>query len=444
MNNVSTKMKHYRIKLNFFLTQLKRYWIIILIASIIAGAIGGVIGRIVYKPEYTTTQAFTINVKSRPDASIASTSETQLSKTIPSLMTSEAFMKYMSPYIKESGADGRFMVSSLSSTNIFYITAVAPSNKDCVTIINTIQQNSSYMMSKIIGESEMELLAVPSTSKLPSNSPKYIQYALVCFALVLMLSLALLIFRAGVTKTFNDANDAEKELNSKCLAVIDEINKKRRSSDKSRANKMPLVTDEGASLELKQSINTLATKVIKKCRDNDYKTILVTSTISGEGKTSISTNLACDIADIGHKVLLIDCDLRTPNVIKAFDIEASENKLSNAIANVDNSKDYIIKTGVMGLDLLCNTSTTDNAIEAANGNELKNVINKLKNEYDYIILDTPPVGFLGDSISISDVADAFIYVISHNFVNVGYVKRSLGIFNNSDSEMLGFVINHKK
>lgn len=443
MKNTNKKVDKFEKKLGYFLTLLRRVWIIILVFCVICGAASGIISRITYKPEYTVTQTFTINVLEHPEANTASTSETTLSKAVPSLMTSATFMDYMSPFIEETGASGRFMVTSLSNTNLFYITVVGRSNEDCITIINTLDEKSTYIMSKVLGDCEMELIATPSTSKFPSNSPKYIQAIIIGAMLELVIAFALLLVHTKFAKTFFDIDEAEKILNSQCLAIINEENVKRRSDTKKQKNTMPIITSEDASLELNQSINKLSTRIMSYCRDKGANTIMLTSTIPGEGKTSICANVACNLADMGSRVLIVDCDLRKPNVFSSIDANKDENSLTKAIESDKNASEFITKTDIENLYLLGNTATDENAVLNANSEKIKDIINSQKDNFDYILLDTPPVGMLGDGISISDAADAFVYVISHNYVNANYVKRSLSIFNSTDAKMLGFVINHK-
>lgn len=444
MNNIDSKIKYAESKISYFLTKLKQFWIIILITSIACGAIGGVVTMLTYSPIYTVTQAFTIELRDNPNANQVGMRESQLSKTVPALLSSDTFMQYMAPIIEKEGIWGRFKVSSLSNTNIFYLTVESKSNKNATRIIELINENYSDLADKVIGESRMVLMAVPSTNSLPSNSPHYAKNTAIGFLIGLVISLAILVLQALLSKTITSASEAEILLKSECLSTIDEIKKKRRSANKDRPADMPLITDSDASLELKQSINRLTTKVLSRQSKDNIKTIMITSTISGEGKTSICVNLACNLAEIGKKVLIIDCDLRAPNVHYHINADTKTNALSQAISNPENTKDLIVKTNIQNLNLLANEEKDENASNITNGDNVKAIIDIIKDEYDFIILDTPPVGYLGDGISISEASDGFIYVISYNYINTNYVKRSLEDFNGSNTQMLGFVINHKR
>lgn len=441
MNN--TKINKAKNKVNYFITRLKQFWILLIAMMIAFGAIGGGICAIKYTPEYTITQAFTIELTNNPNANNATINENQLSKTIPSILNSKPYTDHMAPFIRQAKTSGRFMIKSLSNTNIFYITVTARSNENAIKIIELIEAHYHDLTDKIIGESEMKYFGEPVTSSIPSNSPNYIYGILGGMAIAMALFVAILTIQSITTSTFIDSHEAEIALNSSCLAVINEIKIKRRSGEKRNQSKMPLITDDSATLELKQCINTLASKLITKCEKNGYKVIMSTSSMAGEGKTSVSTNLACSLAEIGHKVLIIDCDLRSPNVFFQLNFDDIGNPLSTAISN-GNAVGCITSTGIDNLYLLGNSDGSDNAFYDASGNELKQIISDLRDEYDYIILDTPPIGFLGDGISISESADGFIFVVSYNYVSTNYARHSLDSMNDSNAEMLGFVINHKR
>lgn len=442
LNNYNSKIEYAQGKLNFLITRLKQVWIVMLICTVLATIAGGIIARTIYRPEYTVTQAFTIELKNNPTAHYGTVSDNQLSKTIPNALSSQTFIDHMEPYIKAENVSGMFKVTSLSSTNIFYLTVIGRTNDDCLKIIELLEQHYPDMMDMIVGESRMVLLGEASTSNLPSNSPHYLKGAICGGASMIALILIALIVQSIVTNTIMDSNSAQNAIGAKCLATIDEIKIKRRSADKHRGNKMPLITSESAPLELKQSISTAVSKILAHYSTEKNKVIMTTSTISGEGKSSVSANIACELAELGHRTLIIDCDLRSPSLFTLLGYEEHSNELSKAIKHgIENAS--ITQTSIENLYLLCNGEPIEKAPEIANGGELKKLVEELRQKFDYIILDTPPIGFLGDGISIAECADGFVYIISYNYVSSGYVLRSLSSMNESSAEMLGFIINHK-
>lgn len=435
-------MEKIKPKIEYFKGLIMHFWLIILIASVIGCFLGGIISRINYQPEYQMTQAFTIEIKSHPNANKATIGEAQLSKTVPALLSSETFMEHMAPIIKEAGAKGKFKVTSLETSNIFYITCIARNNNDAQIIINEIREHYTDLADYVIGQSEMKFLAPPSYNRLPINAPHYTISAvagLVAGGLIVCIIFLLL---SLLSNTVTSAENMEDTINTKCLATIKRVYHKKRSDQKEESKSRLFVTDEKTDFYYKKSISTLSANVHQACQKNSFKSILVTSTVSGEGKSTIALNLALDLADKGQRVVLVDCDLRSPSIAKYLGITDSTPSLSNAIEKYDFNQS-IAKTNNPNLYFCGNTKNDNQNFNEINDKNIKGLINYLKSSFDYIIIDTAPVGFLGDAISISNAVDCFLYVISYNGVNKYNILRCISTLNETNSNMLGFVLNNK-
>lgn len=433
-------MKYLIPKIEYFFRLVKRFWLIILTISVISGVIGGVVARIIYKPEYQITQAFTIELAEHPEANMATVSETQLTKTVPALLSSNTFIEYMAPIIKEAGVSGRFKVTSLESSNIFYITSSARNNKDAQIIINKVQEHYADLANKVIGESEMRFLAPPSYKNLPINTPHYTLSALACLLAAGIIILAIFALFSFWVNTVTEPSDIESEIKPKCLANIHRVYKKQRSKKENTEN-LELISDDNADFYYKKSISTLSSNVNSICAKNGYKSILITSTISGEGKSTIALNLALDLADKGKKVVIVDFDLRNPSIAEYMGLKNIEYPLSNAMKTGDYQK-AITKTDFSNLYFCGNTAENTMSFDNIGDDIMEDIVANLKKEFDYVIIDTAPVGLLGDAISVSNFADCFLYVITYNYIRKNNVINCISTLDEKNN-MIGFVLNNK-
>lgn len=435
-------MKNIMPKIEYFKRLVVQLWLMILVASIIGGVLGGVISRITYKPEYEMTQAFTIEVALHPGANDASVNDTQLSKTIPVLLSSETFMEHMAPIIEKAGAKGKFMVTSLDNSNIFYITCIAQNNKSAQIIINEIQKHYTDIADYVIGESQMKFLAPPSYSKLPINTPHYTIMTLLGFVLGAFLVCAVFALLAIISNTVTDENTIESEINTKKLADIKRVYIKKRSDSSDDTNKHLLVSNEKADFDFKKSISTLSSNVHQLCSNNNYKSIFVTSTLAGEGKSTVALNLAIDLADKGNRVIIVDFDLRNPSIAEYLGIDDVFLTLSQGVKK----HDYVratSKTKIPNLYYCGNLKENEQGFDSVSDEEINTLMHHLKSSFDYIIIDTAPVGFLGDAISISSATDCFLYVVSYNYVNKPNIIRCISLLNETNKNMLGYVLNNR-
>ncbi|MCC6463345.1 MAG: polysaccharide biosynthesis tyrosine autokinase [Saprospiraceae bacterium] len=156
----------------------------------------------------------------------------------------------------------------------------------------------------------------------------------------------------------------------------------------------------------------------------DLKTVLVTSSTSGEGKSFIAINLGMTMALAGKKVLIIELDLRKPKQEQYTGVERSDDGLVNYLIS-GNMKPYqvIRNTGLHArLDLISSGAIPPNPGELILSARLRELVDKMRDEYDFIILDAPPVGRVADALQMKDLAEATMYVVRTNYTRKGQLE----------------------
>ena len=185
-----------------------------------------------------------------------------------------------------------------------------------------------------------------------------------------------------------------------------------------------------------EAFRSLRTNLEFVMRKTNGKVILFTSTVSGEGKTFVASNLAVSTALLGKKVLLIGCDIRRPRLAEVFGFDKSKPGFTSYLAANENELSlldkYIVSSTVEGLDVLPAGIVPPNPAELLSGNNFDRAIEYLRGKYDYIILDGPPVGLVSDSMIINRVADVVAYVM-----RVGYTHKT-------DADFVKTIVKEKK
>ncbi len=149
------------------------------------------------------------------------------------------------------------------------------------------------------------------------------------------------------------------------------------------------------------------------------KTVLVTSSVSGEGKTFCSINVATVFALSGKKTILLGLDLRKPKIFGDFKIK-NDVGIVNYIIGQKTLDDVLVNTEIDNLDVITSGPIPPNPSELLMGENLKTLITTLKSKYDYIVLDTPPLGLVSDALELLDYADVSLYVVRQ-----GYSKKEM-------------------
>ncbi len=204
-----------------------------------------------------------------------------------------------------------------------------------------------------------------------------------------------------------------------------------------------LIAKEQPNSSFTESLRRIRSNLQFILRDTNQKVIMVTSSVSGEGKTFSATNLASILAINNKKVLLIGCDLRKPTLHRIFNIK-NDNGLSSMIIGKKTLEECIMETSIQNLFLLPSGPVPPNPAELLETKEMQQLFVKLKKTYDYIILDTPPVALVSDSLSLAPFADLTLYVVRQNYSQ----KDVINIVNQMSAEErlpnIGLLINDIK
>jgi len=188
------------------------------------------------------------------------------------------------------------------------------------------------------------------------------------------------------------------------------------------AKENPIIADSHPKSQTAEAFRSIRTSLDYMASNIDQKVILITSCLASEGKTFCSINLATLIAKAGKKVLLIDLDLHKPRVGAPFDISHNYGVTSYLVGQ--RSFDEIVnETHIDNLQAISSGSIPPNASDLIMSTELDKLIEEAKKSYEYIILDTPPVGLLSDAVVLVKKADINIYVLKAGFAKKSFCEN---------------------
>lgn len=170
------------------------------------------------------------------------------------------------------------------------------------------------------------------------------------------------------------------------------------------------------------------------------KTILVTSSVSGEGKTFVSINLATVFALSGKKTILVGFDLRKPKIFADFEL-TNDIGVVNYLISEESESGIIQKTAVPNLDLITSGPIPPNPSELIMSDITDELMRSLKEKYDYIILDTPPIGIVSDALELLKYTDVSIYVVRQNYSQKGMLKMINEKYEKKEVKNVSIVLN---
>ena len=206
--------------------------------------------------------------------------------------------------------------------------------------------------------------------------------------------------------------------------------------------KIDLKAFEDSKSPVTEAYRTIRTNLRFSGIDRETKIVEVTSSVPNEGKSTVIANLSIVMAQAGNKVLLVDCDFRNPTLHKLFGLP---NKgVSNCIARGEDFHDIIQHVDVENLDILTSGPVAPNPSEILMSNRMQAFLDQARAEYDYVLIDTPPVMPVTDSAVLSSRTDGVLLVVASGEDKPEIVQTAKTRLEQGGARILGCVLNKVK
>lgn len=191
-----------------------------------------------------------------------------------------------------------------------------------------------------------------------------------------------------------------------------------------------------------EAFRALRTRIqFSRINTESLKTILITSSAPQEGKTTIAVNLAGSFAHSKKKVLLIDCDLRKPSVHKLFEKEKVPGLIDYLVGSVK-LEEVLMKSKIQNLSFISSGTIPPNPAEMLDSQEMRNFLKQLREKFDLIILDSPPIIAVTDSEILTSMVDGTLLVVSSENTEIDMMERSVELIRRENTQFLGTVLNN--
>ncbi len=249
--------------------------------------------------------------------------------------------------------------------------------------------------------------------------------------LALFVGVGLTLLLEALNNTFKSTEQVENKLNLPVLGILPLVKNHER---KEIAHLFSSNDDRSFS----ESIRTIRTGVVLSGMDDPHKILVVTSSVPGEGKSTVAANLAMALGQM-EKVLLIDADLRRPTLAKNFDFPVGTPGLANLIAGTAKLEECIKR--VDGIDLLGAGAVPPNPLELLSSARFEKVLEFLRSKYDRVVIDSPPTQAVSDATVLATHANALIYVVKSEATPIPLAQKGVGQLLQSNAPVTGVVLN---
>lgn len=201
-----------------------------------------------------------------------------------------------------------------------------------------------------------------------------------------------------------------------------------------------IVTHSDPKSTVSEAFRNLRTNVHYTNVDKEIKVLQITSSVQSEGKSTVSANYAVTVAQGGKKVLLMDCDLRKPQVHKLFNVN-NKTGLSNILVGDASTEHNIQKTKVENLFILTSGPIPPNPSEMLDSRRMKELMESVADYFDMVVVDSPPILPVTDGLILSKIADGTLLVVSLGSTQKEALKKTVEALENIDANIIGTVVN---
>lgn len=212
----------------------------------------------------------------------------------------------------------------------------------------------------------------------------------------------------------------------------------KKKSTKKQSNAAEVTISDNTKFAIVEAYKSARSNIMFSLSAEEQKFFAVTSYAKGEGKSTVSSNLAISFSKTDRKVLVLDCDLRRPNIHNIFKLENTVG-LSNVVGGMAEFDDVVHRDVLPNLDILTSGTIPPNPSELLCSKRFNDLVESVKNDYDYIIFDTPPVGVVSDALLLKDKLAGFVLVLRERSTTHGDIQKMMESIKLADSKILGFL-----
>ena len=428
--------------LSRFFRELKKLWLPAIIVTAAFAALFALRAKMNYTPMYQSRAMFTVSSGYSSDDILSysyyydNEAAKQLAAAFPYMLGTDVMNELVKNELGVSYINGSIRAEAVADTNLFILTVTSSDPQDAYDILEAVIASYPRVALYMVDYSQVIMKSEPTVPTAPYNSFSWKGSAVKGGMLGLGLSCLAALVLAMMRKTIFSAADLKASANVPILASVARTSAKKRRSGKGIIS----LTHAGVDPDFVEAMRGLRIKLLRAMTEPDAQVILVTSTLPGEGKTTISANLALSLASSGLRTVLIDTDLRKQDTKAAVGVNDTRPGLPEYMTD-SNIKVASMLSPVPGSSLEVICSMAAKRRPPMNAHKLEQLIERLRPDYDYIVLDTPPCGIISDAKFICRCADAIVYVVRHDYASRNQIVDSMQELADQKAKLTGCVLN---
>lgn len=411
----------------------KLWWLVILLAMIFA-----------VKEYFTVTTTYQERYVASATVSVSSmtgTTAADMVEVFPYILTSGVLAEVIVEDMGVESLPGTIDVQAEEGINLISISATASDPQVAYNLLTSVMENYPQVAKFIVGETMLTVLdetGIPTDTEREQVFRGSYKRGAVEGATI---GLAILFLYVLTRRTIKSKDKLKKHLNLMDCGTLPHVFTKKRKKD--TFNTSMSLMNERISQGYVEALRKVRTKVMSEMETKNHSTLLVTSSIPGEGKTTVAANLAIAIAKQGKRVVLVDCDLRNPSIAGVMNDTEEHPGLGAVLNGKVSLKNALTSVEVSGgsLFVLYGSQDDEENVRLLGTKRFASLLEALKKQVDVVVLDTAPSGILADAPVLAKFVDAALYVIRYDYTKLRQIRDGVQSLSMSGIDILGYVFN---
>ena len=429
---------------DFFMGCVKFWWLVVLLAVI--GAASMLFKDTgFYTPMYRSQATFTVTTNTSEDSNASynfyydSTTAQQLSLTFPYILSSDLLTDAIMEDMGTTSINGSISASVISDSNMITMSVISSDPQDAHDILESAIKVYPDVARFVIGATRFNMIDAPTLPTEPYNQPHYTVNFAKGALIGAGIGFAFIIVYAFLRKTVHKEEELRQSINLKCIASIPNLKQKRRK--KQRKQPLPSILDRRIDPYFIENMDSLYLRIMREMNERKGKTILITSTVSGEGKSLISLNLAYELAKNKRHVLLIDADLRKQDLREQLHLPTDGEGLESLQDGVEAAVKSINYLEDSGIYFLGGSHISKDPSGLLSSKEMDTFMKYMKEYMDFVIIDAPPCEGFEDALILENYADGVLYIVKQDYVQKRRIIDSISMLSETQADLIGYVFN---
>lgn len=423
----------------------RRGWLYLALISVVA-TICFFAARFYYTPYYEAYTTFTVNTVSTVSYNSRSqknNATNRMGQVFPYILTSDALKSLVMEdmgFDEKQGMPAEILASVVNDTNLVTLKVRSIDPQIAYDTLRSVLRNYPSISDLAIGDVKLKEMDESGFPTEPANEPGSRRAAALGMLICALFCVSLIVLRSVTRTSIRTEGELTKNFNVEYLGNMPSVMFKKRS----RKDEMVVAIDaKGIPFAFVEAMRTIRHRVERESQKYGSKTILVTSALQSEGKTTTATNLAIALANRQHNVLLIDGDLRNPSVLSALGLEQTKLGMVDLLAGKCEPNEVLIPYKERKhLTLLPGGKPIDNPTLLWSNEHAEKLLKAFRAGFDYVVIDAPPSAIVSDASLIARYTDGCVYVVRQDFASIDTLREGMEMFTGTGCKLLGCVLNH--